>query len=744
MKQNYDLISHTELVELTTKANNPSIEKLKEVAKVNQFVLIPTDEHIEMKKQAEATIQDKLEGTDWKLIKNDEYDELLVKAHQPTIDDIARNAAAIGFGVMSVEAINKMKEQANESIYERSSREGMVVMSKEQHDEMREKIQTPLAERAKSEGYALIKPDELQKLRVAESRTVEDKALAEGKVAISEKLYNEILEEKNMWKEKYAAVDLSTGEEHTLSTVKEKLEELGFSVIPKENSKSLPAEKSFSSDSEDFHFHDADESFILSEHELSYSASRLGLVLLSKEEYNNLNKVDEEKVKGLAKGLSLTVIPESEVINWKQSLAAKDEEIHKLNLEKEEQVKKVALLENEESNTAETPERTDAVKKDILTDKDVVVNAATKLALLPVPESQYVGTTAHPRPDVNNVKVVPTSYFNQLLKLKAMSIEKCSDDVFKQYAEKRGYVHRDQLTPVLASTTQFKGTPVQDRDSLDSMSRITPPINPAVKQRQVTPVSKRSLSLSSGGRVSFTRGLPESNSVVSRLSEQSVHQSLRSQGMFSMATDVSFTDRSMIPAITQVVIGEYLFKYYRRLGAFKVITETRHERYFWVHPYSLTLYWTENNPILSNSSSSKTRAAAIVSVESVEDNNPLPTGLYYKSIIVHSTDRSIKITCATRHRHNIWYNALRYLVNRNINDLVIDEDTNIDELSDEFEVNTSAGLAPAAVKSESHRNLESLMDTGDRRAYPRPKRITSSPSSPASGRLSRFSSMRRI
>ena len=31
---------------------------------------------------------------------------------------------------MSVEAINKMKEQANESIYERGSREGMVVMSK--------------------------------------------------------------------------------------------------------------------------------------------------------------------------------------------------------------------------------------------------------------------------------------------------------------------------------------------------------------------------------------------------------------------------------------------------------------------------------------------------------------------------------------------------------------------------------------------------------------------------------------
>ena len=29
----------------------------------------------------------------------------------------------------------------------------------------------------------------------------------------------------------------------------------------------------------------------------------------------------------------------------------------------------------------------------------------------------------------------------------------------------------------------------------------------------------------------------------------------------------------------------------------------------------------------------------------------------------------MKITCPTRQRHNTWYNALRYLVNRNINEL---------------------------------------------------------------------------
>ncbi|RKP28543.1 hypothetical protein METBISCDRAFT_29070, partial [Metschnikowia bicuspidata] len=80
----------------------------------------------------------------------------------------------------------------------------------------------------------------------------------------------------------------------------------------------------------------------------------------------------------------------------------------------------------------------------------------------------------------------------------------------------------------------------------------------------------------------------------------------------SIATNLSFTDKSMIPAITQVVIGEYLFKYYRRLGPLSAISALRHERYFWVHPYSLTLYWSSSNPVLSNPSDVRTKAMAIV------------------------------------------------------------------------------------------------------------------------------------
>lgn len=134
----------------------------------------------------------------------------------------------------------------------------------------------------------------------------------------------------------------------------------------------------------------------------------------------------------------------------------------------------------------------------------------------------------------------------------------------------------------------------------------------------------------------------------------------------SLATMASLSEPSIIPALTQTVIGEYLYKYYRRLGPFSTVSGARHERYFWVHPYTLTLYWSTCNPVLDNPASNKTRAAAILGVESINDPNPYPTGLYHKSILVKTETRSVKFTCPTRQRHNIWFNSLRYLIQRNM------------------------------------------------------------------------------
>lgn len=54
-------------------------------------------------------------------------------------------------------------------------------------------------------------------------------------------------------------------------------------------------------------------------------------------------------------------------------------------------------------------------------------------------------------------------------------------------------------------------------------------------------------------------------------------------------------DPMVIHAITQTMIGEFLFKYTRRAIG-KGISEKRHKRFFWVHPYTKTLYWSSSDP----------------------------------------------------------------------------------------------------------------------------------------------------
>lgn len=139
-------------------------------------------------------------------------------------------------------------------------------------------------------------------------------------------------------------------------------------------------------------------------------------------------------------------------------------------------------------------------------------------------------------------------------------------------------------------------------------------------------------------------------------------------------SNTSLGERNMIPYITQVVIGEYLFKYTRRSGlAVSGISGNRHERFFWIHPYTMTLYWSKDNPALENKHS-KTKSAAIVSVKQVEDENPLPPGLHHRSIEIETPERRIRLTCPTRQRHSIWYNSLVFLLKRSADELNFDDD----------------------------------------------------------------------
>ncbi|KAL4863268.1 hypothetical protein BDV12DRAFT_30510 [Aspergillus spectabilis] len=124
------------------------------------------------------------------------------------------------------------------------------------------------------------------------------------------------------------------------------------------------------------------------------------------------------------------------------------------------------------------------------------------------------------------------------------------------------------------------------------------------------------------------------------------------------------TDPRMIQAITQTMIGEFLWKYTRRAVSGE-ISNTRHRRYFWVHPYTRTLYWSESDPQSAGKSELRTKSVYIEAVRVVADDNPYPPGLHCKSLEVVSPGRRIRFTATTSQRHETWFNALSYLLVRN-------------------------------------------------------------------------------
>lgn len=123
------------------------------------------------------------------------------------------------------------------------------------------------------------------------------------------------------------------------------------------------------------------------------------------------------------------------------------------------------------------------------------------------------------------------------------------------------------------------------------------------------------------------------------------------------------TDPRMIQAITQTMIGEFLWKYTRKAGRGD-ISSKRHRRFFWVHPYTRTLYWSNKDPAIAGRTELKAKSVGIEAVQVVLDDNPMPPGLHRKSLVIFTPGRSVKLTATTGQRHETWFNALSYLLLR--------------------------------------------------------------------------------
>ncbi|KAA8567626.1 hypothetical protein EYC84_008100 [Monilinia fructicola] len=172
------------------------------------------------------------------------------------------------------------------------------------------------------------------------------------------------------------------------------------------------------------------------------------------------------------------------------------------------------------------------------------------------------------------------------------------------------------------------------------------------------------------------------------------------------------------------MIGEYLWKYTRKAGGRGGMSENRHRRYFWVHPYTRTLYWSDRDPSTAGRSELKAKSVAIEAVRVVTDDNPMPPGLH-------------------RQRHETWFNALSYLLLRTGEDAVADTVEVSGALTSEEvnEFNPGYGHAhlgsrrgPASLSSYNSRTTRNDSPISkDRRYSTMHPRLTSRPSRPALG-----------
>ncbi|KAJ5664982.1 uncharacterized protein N7477_007430 [Penicillium maclennaniae] len=177
------------------------------------------------------------------------------------------------------------------------------------------------------------------------------------------------------------------------------------------------------------------------------------------------------------------------------------------------------------------------------------------------------------------------------------------------------------------------------------------------------------------------------------------------------------TDPRMIQAITQTMIGEFLWKYTRKTGSADM-SSTRHRRYFWVHPYTRTLYWSESDPQTAGKSELRTKSVPIEA----------------RSLEVVSPGRRVRFTASTSQRHETWFNALSYLLLRETNDNCEDHDNNVtlDDI-DEFNPGFRSASHQTARMSLSSHNSHTL------RGKPKQQRAASAMSMRSTGTHGRAS-----
>ena len=151
---------------------------------------------------------------------------------------------------------------------------------------------------------------------------------------------------------------------------------------------------------------------------------------------------------------------------------------------------------------------------------------------------------------------------------------------------------------------------------------------------------------------------------------------------------------SVVDAIAQTMVGEWMWKYVRKRKSFGVTDDVdfdekgngngiRHKRWVWLAPYERAVMWSSKQPTsgpalmgkngrkrklldVSLAAASDHDPVTIQSVLDVKDDAAIPKNsssqtCFERSILILTPQRALKFTATTRDRHYVWLTALSFL-----------------------------------------------------------------------------------
>lgn len=678
--------------------------------------VVPTEEFIEMEKliTSERLTPDSIRESAKKygliVLTEAEHSQLVKKSTQliapaPIISTETIKQKAREHGLVPVatnDYLKLIKPDSADDIKEKASKLGIVTLAEEDYKEIKKPLTRELLE-ARAKELELVTLPVLEYSALKKPLTVTDikqKCEDWGLVPIEKDIYEDLLNKFNddsvsEWAKEHGKVIVSKDEYDHLLEVEDQAASVAMTrdelierahelnIIPIDADKFEEIQRELASSGRNS----------MTEDDVVLKAKELGFVPIPVSQYdpNTAIGISKDDLMIRARDLGLVPIPIEQFEQIKKELEtptltreqivehAADFNLIALDLTEYKRLKKGSyLMDNDNDTDSEEDEEEEEDAEVVDSEIKQLNKAAKRFGLLCIPESAFVATSNANTPDVHNVVVLPIKYYNSLLHQESENWAKITDENLQAEAKKRGFQvvvnlrkdFGDGFTQGHRRNSSLATRSVISEDARRSMSE-------AAANAAMSEMEQQTRSRAPSRSSSIKRPSP---SLQTNQASLLTHSESMATGL-SLATMASLSAPSIIPALTQTMIGEYLHKYYRRLGG-SLFQSSRHERYFWVHPYTLTLYWSTSNPVLENPGNNKTRAAAIMGVESVDDPCPFPAGLYQKSIIVKTEGRDIKLTCATRQRHNIWFNSLRYLLQRNLDGINLDDmlrdDNNVD------------------------------------------------------------------